>query len=188
MDLTNVFGVNVLAQFVKWFHGPFAVEFTEQFPGKGLTLVILDPDMTCDAMLSWQDPMRYRMFVAHQGSVTVAEALNGTLENVIGKLHFCLRTGYASVKAETMKYLVREGDFPHEGAGEYRDHFGGASGLAKEDDWKIYCQCVDKLIELLDDAIGRAMERAEVLRHDAAAPAGVKYLHHINLAEIATEA
>ena len=51
LDLTNHFGINVKEKFLSWFHGDFAKEFAERFPGKGITLVILDPDNTLLACL-----------------------------------------------------------------------------------------------------------------------------------------
>lgn len=183
MDLIDVFGINVKDQFLNWFNGDFAKMFGERFPGKSMTLIILDPDDLIDLMTSWRNPLSYEIIEAHLGDEGATTDPDGTRDNVVGKLRFVLRTLSDSVVAETEPQLVREGDFPWEGAGSYEGYIGGVSGLRKEDDWKIFCMCVDKLNELVGAVNIAAMARAAELREQDDCPAGTKYLQGIDLTE-----
>jgi hypothetical protein len=181
MNLSNVFGVNVHGMFMDWFNGEFTEMFEGRFPGKGMTLVILDTDDIIELERHWRDPMGRAMIVAHIGDKETAVTNNGTMQNVEGKLRFVLRTGRNSVDAETQQDLVSPGDFPWEGAGHYRNNIGGVSGLAKEEDWEMLCICVDKLIDLLKQVNTAAMAMSDKLRRKTDCPAGAKYLNGINV-------
>ena len=182
MNLTNVFGINVEEQFLEWFNGEFATEFAERFPDKGMTLIVLDGDEPITIMENWETPLNFTLITAHLGDEEAAIAADGTEDNVVGKLRFCLRTMMDSAEAERRPDLVREGDFPHEGAGEYKGYYGGVSGLKKEEDWEIFCRCVDKLIELLAAVNSAAIAKADELREQEDCPRGTKYLNGISLA------
>ncbi|HMS91880.1 MAG TPA: hypothetical protein PJ993_00785 [Candidatus Saccharibacteria bacterium] len=184
MDLKKVHGVNVLRMFMDWFEDEFYEEFYQRFPDKGMTLVVLDSDNLIDLQQNWRHPQGFEMIVAHIGDEAIAIAANGTYENVKGKLRFVLRTGMDSVMAETRQDFVRPGDFPWEGAGEHEGYIGGVSGLAKEEDWEMYCKCVDKLIELLKKVISRAMERSNQLRKLPDCPHGAKYMYAIDVSDM----
>lgn len=184
LDLTNHFGINVQEKFLSWFHGDFAKEFAERFPGKGITLVILDPDNTLLACLDWHTPLAHQIFVGVLGDPKASNEPGGTYNNVAGKLMYVLRTGsYESRAAETDYAMLRPGDFPWEGAGLYQDFLGGVSGLDKEDDWAVYCQCIDKLRELLEAVGKKAKEIADLRRGAQGFPVEVKYLNRIVLAD-----
>ncbi len=182
MELTDVFGLNVKAMFLEWFHGDFATEFAQRFPGKGMTFVLLDPDDTLAAVISWRRPLEYAMIASHLGDAAVARAPDGTLENVGGKLRFCLRNMEDSVVAETNPRLVRAGDFPWEGAGNHRDlWWGGVSGLLKKEDWELFCQCVDWIDDLVTRITKKAIQKADALRKQEGCPVGTKYLKGITI-------
>ncbi len=181
MDLKNVHGVNVHRMFMDWFEGFFTEEFESRFPNKGMTLVVLNPDNLIELQQNWLNPQDFEMIVAHIGDEDVATATNGTYENVKCKLHFVLRTGMDSVMAETRQDFVRPGDFPWEGAGKYKGYIGGVSGLAKEDDWEMYCMCIDKLIELLTEVISKAIERSNLLRKHPQLHPRSKYMFGIDV-------
>ena len=55
---------------------------------------------------------------------------------------------------------------------------------AKEEDWEMYCKCVDKLIELLKKVISRAMERSNQLRKLPDCPHGAKYMYAIDVSDM----
>lgn len=184
MVLKNVHGVNVLKMFMDWFNGDFTDEFVRRFPGKGMTLVVLKTDELIEMQQNWRYPQGFEMIVAHIGDEAIATATNGNYENVLHKLHFVLRTGEDSVLAEDRPDLVRPGDFPWEGAGMYEGYVGGVSGLAKVDDWEMYRKCIDKLIELLSDVIGAAMERSNELRQQPDCPSGAKYMYAIDVSDL----
>lgn len=184
MDLKNVHGVNVLRMFMDWFEGEFTDEFVQRFPDKGMTLVVLKSDEFVELQQNWRHPQGFQMIVAHIGDEAIATAENGTYDNVLHKLHFVLRTGEDSATAEIRQDLVRPGDFPWEGAGEYEGYVGGVSGLAKEEDWEMYCKCIDKLIELLTKVISKAMERSDKLRKQPDCPTGAKYMYHIDVSDL----
>lgn len=149
-----------------------------------MTLVVLKTDDRAGLMHDWRHPQGFEMIVAHIGDEGVATAENGTYDNVKGKLRFVLRTGMDSVMAETRQDFVCPGDFPWEGAGEYEGYIGGVSGLAKEEDWEMYCKCIDKLIELLTKVISKAMERSNELRQQPDCPSGAKYMYHIDVSDL----
>jgi hypothetical protein len=182
LDLTNHFGIDVKRKFLDWFHGDFAKEFAERFPGKGITLVILDPDNLFQASLDWHTPLAHEILVGVLGDLKASNEPGGTYNNVAGKLTYVLRTGsYESLDAETNYAMLRPGDFPWQGAGLYEEFPGGVSGLDKEDDWTVYCECIDKLRELLDAVGKKAMEVADELRGTEGASVGFKYLNRIVL-------
>jgi hypothetical protein len=184
MDLKNVHGVNVLKMFMDWFDGEFTDEFVQHFPEKGMTLIVLKSDNLIELQQNWRQPQGFRMIVAHIGDEATATASEGTYDNVLHKLHYVLRTGEDSVMAETRPDFVRPGDFPWEGAGMYEGYVGGVSGLAKEEDWEMYCKCIDKLIELLIKVISKAMERSNELRKQPDCPTGAKYMYHIDVSDL----
>ncbi len=157
MDLTNHFGINVKNFFKNWFHGEFAEYFAARFPDQTMTLVILDPDRTFEYFINWKKPEKYAMLALYQGPKRHHAKPGGTLENVYGKLRYTLRVIDDSIQSEQAisDDQLRPGDFPWEGAGWHFDYIGGVSGLSKEEDWEIFCLCVDKLMELLS-AAGRA--------------------------------
>lgn len=177
LDLTNHFGIDVEKKFIDWFHGKFATEFAERFPDKkGISLVILDPDNIVKVRAEWSDPLANAILVSYLGDQEAHTKADGTLQNVAGKLSFCLRGGYThSRQAEESFLWVRPGDFPWEGAGEYRGFYGGVSGLDKADDWAVYQQCIGKLIEILEAVGKKALERTEQLRKSDDAPVGARY-------------
>lgn len=178
----NVHGVNVLRMFMDWFEGEFTDEFIASFPkAGGMTLVVLNTESIVDQAQTWRHPQGFEMIVAHIGDAAVATAKEGTYDNVKGKLRFVLRTGEDSVMAESRQDMVQVGDFPYEGAGFYEGYTGGVSGLAKEDDWKMYCKCIDKLIELLIKVISKAIERSKELREQPDCPPGAKYMYAIDV-------
>lgn len=184
LDLTNHFGIDVKRRLNDWFHGEFATEFAERFPDKGITLVILDPDNTLQACLDWRTPLAHEIFVGVLGDAKASNEPGGTYNNVAGKLTYVLRTNsVVSRSAETDYAMLRPGDFPWEGAGMHEDFLGGVSGLAKEDDWEVYCQCIDKLRELLEAVGKKAKETADELRGTEGAPRGAKYLNGIVLTD-----
>ncbi len=184
LDLTNHFGIDVKRRFNDWFHGEFAAEFAERFPNKGITLVILDPDNLMQACLEWRNPLAHEIFVGVLGDPKASNEPGGTYNNVAGKLTYVLRTiSVTSLEAETDYVMLRPGDFPWEGAGMHEEFLGGVSGLAKEDDWAVYCQCIDKLRELLEAVGKKAKETADELRGTEDAPIGAKYLNGIVLAD-----
>ena len=183
MNLHNVFGVNVHDMFMDWFDGEFAEMFEGRFPDKGMTLVVLKNDNLVELEQNWRYPQGFELIVAHMGDEAVATTKDGTYDNVKGKLRFVVRTGRNSVAAETQQNLVQPGDFPWEGAGNYMGYIGGVSGLAKEEDWEMFCICVDKLIELLKDVNSVAMTISDNLRKKPGCPSGAKYLNGINASE-----
>jgi hypothetical protein len=182
MNIENVFGINVHSQFMEWFDGEYAEQFAQRYPDKGISLIILDPDMSLASMYGWRDPLVNAIIAAHIGDDDAAHGSGGTQDNVAGKLQFVLRTGYDSEFARIRPHLLREGDFPYQGAGSYEDFFGGVSGLAQEDDWAEFQVCVDKLIVLLSAAGNAAVAEAARLRELPDTPVDVKYLRGINLA------
>ncbi len=175
MDLTNHFGINVEKRFKNWFHGEFADYFEARFPDQTMTLVILDPDRVVSSSLAWDKPEKHMMLALYQGPKRHHAKPGGTLENVYGKLRFALRTIDDSIQSELAieDDRLRPGDFPWEGAGWYYACIGGVSGLSKEEDWEMFCLCVDKLMELLS-AAGRAARAKREKQHND--PKG-KYLH-----------
>ncbi len=178
MDLTNVFGANVEQEFFRWFNGEYAQELTERYPDmKGLTLVIIDPSKTLEACLNWHDPLEYMILIAHFGDEEASLGDGGTRENVERKLRFVLRTGEDSVYAEeTSIHLVLPGDFPWQGAGVRKDFVGGVSGLAKEEDWRVFTECADKLTELLTKVNAAARAKWLELREGGDDSVETKYL------------
>lgn len=185
MDLSDVFGVNVEQQFTDWFEGEFTASFIERYPGKGIALVILDPDYINQACLNWESPLApdttmIELLIGHASEGTKPD---GVLDNVAGKLRFVLRTGQNSIEAEKPENigLLREGDFTWEGAGEYRGYVGGVSGLAKHDDWLVFRECVDKLDHLIAEVNTRAKAIAAELREQPNAPVGSKYMRGIKV-------
>jgi hypothetical protein len=184
-DLTDVFGVDVDALFREWIHGEFAAWLQEKFPGKHITLVLLDTAQRIDACEYWFDSQDYQLFVEHVGTDDAQEKAKqsgGTLQNVHRKLRFVLRTGLDSLDAEEeYAHLVLPGDFPWEGAGDHAAQLGGVSGLDKESDWQAFCKCVDKLNELLSAINRAAMAKANELRQLEDSPVEVKYLEGIEL-------
>ncbi len=184
LNLRNHFGINVERKFLDWFRGEFATEFAERFPGKGITLVILDPDNLFQACLDWRTPLAHEILLGVLGDPKASNEPGGTYNNVVGKLMYVLRTNtYHSLDAETDYVMLRPGDFPWEGAGMYKEFLGGVSGLAKQDDWAVYCQCIDKLRELLEAVGKKAKETADELRGTEGAPIGIKYLNGIVLTD-----
>lgn len=190
MDLKDIFGVNVEEQFLAWFHGEFTEKFHKRFPeAEGLTLLILNPETWIDSVQYHYSPADEILVEAVIGDQDKASADGGTNQNVLGKLRFVLRTTQDSRLAEDeLVYLLQPGDFPYEGAGEHRHFFGGVSGLAKEDDWRVFCECVDKLIELLMPVCQAARERAEQMRKDESLAQNVrneaKYLRGIDVSDL----
>lgn len=176
LDLTNHFGINVQEKFLSWFHGDFAKEFAERFPGKGITLVILDPDNIVKLLSEWDIPLANAILTTYLGDEGAHTKADGTLQNVVGKLRYCLRTAEVmSLRAEADYAWVRPGDFPWEGAGAHDGFLGGVSGLDKEDDWAVYCQCIDKLLEILEAVGKKALERTEELRSSDNTYIGARY-------------
>lgn len=176
LDLSNHFGINVAEKFLGWFHGEFATEFAERFPDKGISLVVIDPDNIVKVMLEWDDPLGNAILVSYLGDQEAHTKADGTLQNVVGKLRYVLRTAEeTSLPAETDFASVRPGDFPWEGAGGYRGLCGGVSGLDKADDWAVYKQCIDKLTEILEAVGKKALERTEQLRKSDDPPVGARY-------------
>lgn len=175
MDLTNHFGINVEKRFKNWFHGEFADYFAVRFPDQTMTLVILDPDRAISSSLDWDKPEKHAMIILYQGPKRYHAKPGGTLENVYGKLRYVLRVFDDSIRSELAieDDRLRPGDFPWEGAGWYFACFGGVSGLSKEEDWEMFCLCVDKLMELLSAAGRAARAKREKQQND---PKG-KYLH-----------
>jgi hypothetical protein len=187
MDLTNVFGVNVRDMFMKWFDGEFTENFAERFPDKeGLTLVILDPQRGLELYDLWENPLSSTLLQAYIGDEEASLEAGGTRENVERKLRFVLRTlGQGSVMAEhELAYMVLPGDFPVEGAGEHMGFYGGVSGLKKQDDWTVFTECVDKLVELLQLVNEAAAARAKELSSRDDAPVDAKYLIGIDVSDL----
>ncbi len=176
MDLTNHFGIDVARQFADWFDGEFAERFAKRFPDKTMTLIVLDPDQLISSCLHWEDPKKHIVLDGYLGSWEGVMKAGGTWENVLGKLRYVLRTMENSVEAETDYINLRPGDFPWEGAGEYKGFTGGVSGLAKEEDWEIFCFCVDKLFELITRVGQAAAIKTEQLRKAPDADPRAKYL------------
>ena len=183
MELHNVFGVNVYQMFMDWFNGEFTEMFSERFPEKGMTLVILSSDNLVELEQNWRHPQGFELIVAHIGDEAVATAKDGTYDNVKGKLRFVLRTGLNSVAAETQQDRVRAGDFPWEGAGHHMGYIGGVSGLAKKEDSEMLRICIDKLREMLKEVNTVAMTISDNLRKKPDCPSGSKYLNGINASE-----
>jgi hypothetical protein len=177
LNLNNHFGIDVQVRFDAWFHGEFAAEFQERWPGKGISLVVLDPDSRVAACLDWDTPLNHAVIVDFLGNEESHEKKGGTLNNVAGKLQYVLRTSCDSLRAETDYAYLRPGDFPWEGAGERKDFIGGVSGLAKEEDWEVFGRCIDRLIELLGKVGRAAKAKAESLHTSDDPPIGAKYLH-----------
>jgi hypothetical protein len=177
LDLTNHFGIDVEKRFLDWFHGEFAKEFAERFPEKkGISLVILDPDNIVKVVTEWGSPLENAILVSYLGDQEAHTKADGTLQNVVGKLRYVLRNGEeTSLEAEEDDLWVRPGDFPWEGAGEHKGFYGGVSGLDKADDWAVYTQCIDKLIEILKPIGKKALERTEELRSSEDPPVGARY-------------
>jgi len=162
--------------------------FTERFgDDKGMTLVVLNPDDVIGSSLDWSLPLKYKLVIGHVGdevSVEAAKGPEGTLANVCGKLRFVLRNYSDSVFAETAYAYIRPGDFPWEGAGIHLEFFGGVSGLAKEEDWEMYCLCIDKLVELLSAVNEAAMKLYFELDEAGKLPEnGGKYFIGINVGD-----
>lgn len=175
MDLANYFGIDVEAQITDWFDGEFTEEFRRRFSGRDIGFFVLDNDRRSE----WDSeiPGVHTLLTLFTGDEDVAFADDGVIDNVNHKLRFVLRTGLNSVEAEkAFRYLVQPGDFPWEGAGTYRSFTGGVSGLLKEDDWRVFCQIIDKLIELLDAVAEKAQSICEIERKKDDAPVGTKYL------------
>lgn len=185
MDLSNVFGVNVEDEFLRWFRGAYTEGFAKRYPGKGMTFVVLDPDKGLSLFDSWETPLQYAMFTLHMGDEAVATAPDGTLENVEGKLRFVLRTlGRDSVEAEdALSHMVRPGDFAWEGAGEDDGFIAGVSGLAKQQDTLERRHCIAMLKAILAAVDKLAITKADKLRREPGCPLGTKYLNGINVAE-----
>ncbi|MDQ5944314.1 MAG: hypothetical protein QG658_381, partial [Patescibacteria group bacterium] len=158
-----------------WFHGEFAEYFAARFPDQTMTLVILDPDRTFEYFINWKKPEKYAMLALHHGPKRHHAKPGGTLENVYGKLRYTLRVIDDSIQSEQAisDDQLRPGDFPWEGAGWHFDYIGGVSGLSKEEDWEMFCLCVDKLMELLS-AAGRA---ARAKREEQPNDSKGKYLY-----------
>lgn len=185
IDLKDIFGVNVEAQFLTWFYGEYATDVEQRHEGRGVTLVLLGAPNRLSLIDEWDSPLECAEFVAHIGDVEAARADNGTLQNVEGKLRFFLRTGVRWTEEDPPIHLVEEGDFPWEGAGEYRGFIGGMSGLpGGKLDWDDFTRCVDKLIELIAAVTSAAIERANELRKQEGSPLGTKYLKGIDVSDL----
>lgn len=150
------FGVDVDRQVLNWWEGYKSTVRQRYGDGANVMVYVLDPTRDHE----WRMPLAgwlYRL-------VSSAEDLDGLMTNIAGKLQFCLRTGLNSVEAEKRFDLLEPGDFPWEGAGFYRGYVGGASGLNKESDWRVFCEVVDQVIVYRAAAAARAVEasRAKV--------------------------
>lgn len=184
MNLTDVFGVNVEERYRRWFRDVYVPEFRKRYPDKDITAIILNNEDAVELLNYWSEPLNDMLIMLHTGDEEAAEAPGGTKDNVEGKLRFVLRVGQDSVEAEdALVHLVLPGDFPYEGAGIHEGFIGGVSGLKKEDDWKEYERLVDKLIEMLREVCSAAVAKANELRAQEDAPAGVKYLKDIDVSD-----
>lgn len=153
------FGVDVGAQLRTWFRDVYLPDLHKKFgESSEIVVCILDPTLPHD----WRNPLTnlaYRL--VGSSDPEHADGAEGLCANIAGKLAFYLRTGLASRLAESRPDLVEPGDFPHEGAARYRNYHGGASGLpCGADDWEVYCDCVDKLIELRAAAAATAIQES----------------------------
>ena len=184
MNLTNFFGINVDQQFSEWFHFEFVPLFEKKYgPNKHITLLVLDPDLRGQARMNWENPRYTLMINEHIGASKYSTVHDGTLANVIGKLQWVLREDSNSVEGETNLDKARPGDFLWEGAGTYRGYTGGVSGLKKEEDWEVFCKCIDKLIELTWPIGATVKAKSDLMRKQLECPEGVKYLRNITVTE-----
>lgn len=143
------FGVDIDAELLDWWYEEYLPELRRRHGDDiNVATVVLDPMMY--DLLDWERSLAqelYRLVSGDRDSEVFAGEV-GLVANIGGKLAFVLRTGLDSLEAEKRPDLVEPGDFPWEGAGTYRGYKGGTSGLAKESDWRVFMDVVDKTIEL----------------------------------------
>ena len=176
MPADNRFGIDISDQMYVWFLD-VKVPLIRTNYGE-------DTDLACIILkqghgLSWDDPAEKILAAVELGLISGEESdkftgPEGLLMNVVGKIRFYLRTGRNSVEALTRPDLVEPGDFPFEGAGEYRGYEGGVSGGRQESDWRWFCEIVDRYIELRVAAAKPAIEACKARRP------GWKYLPNEN--------
>jgi hypothetical protein len=191
MELANYFGIDVSARFDGWFRTDFADMIKARFGmDKIMSLIILDPDDACDALVNWREPLRNAMITADIGSADRVTSPTGTRNNVCGKLRYVLRTGRNSVEAETSHGSRREGDFPWEGAGIYYPagsgltYIGGVSGLAKEEDWEMFVHCVEQLHGMIVMVDAAAKHKYDSLRAADDLPDEWKYMDGLTISQL----
>lgn len=159
------FDVDVMEEFRRWWHTEGAAEYEAKYGNTAMAFVVLNPASTSYYIVERPlDESLYELLVAPRGTgADEFDALfsgpTGLLNNVAGKLRFVIRTGQNSVQAETQEWLLEPGDFPFEGAGIYRGFTGGVSGLANQDNWKVFCWLIDKFVEIRRAAARAAIER-----------------------------
>ena len=175
LDINNHFGIDVEDLFNEWFNGEYAAEFAERYPGKSISLVILNPDSPIQLLLDRDIPLKHAIIDTYLGDERLAEAPDGLRDNVEGKLRYVLTSMGDSVEAEANGFFFRPGMFPWQGAGENANFCGGVSGLAKEEDWAEFCKCSDKLAELLTAVGNVALKKTEELRSSDSPPIGARY-------------
>ncbi|HSX01598.1 MAG TPA: hypothetical protein VLF67_05135 [Candidatus Saccharimonas sp.] len=130
------FGAPIGDAFLDWFHNQFVPQMKAKYgPDFEFATIIRRHDRSIDVAVA-------------NGEGEKFTGPEGLFANIEHKLAFVDRTGLNSSEARNRPDLVEPGDFPFEGAGTYRGYTGGVSGGKEESDWWIFCQVVDRWIEL----------------------------------------